>query len=99
MSDVKNSSQKDEKVSKIDSKMLLDDKSSFDFNKAFCGFPRSNASFSHFRNSSLRGSFTDKTKYIPLYQSVMNLQQGKSVASSGSVSPVPKTAFQQFSFH
>lgn len=56
--------------------------------KPFHGFPR--LSYHNFLVSgvSYKGSFTDKTKYIPLVESVRNLQQGKSINGAGSVNLV-----------
>lgn len=61
--------------------------------KAFCGFPRASEGAFPFNSYSDKGSFTDTTKYIPLYQSVLNFQQGKAVSGSSSVNLVTDADF------
>lgn len=68
--------------------LKVDDKSLNDVCKPFHGFPRSLYGGSLIGSVSKKGSFTDKTKYIPLVESVRNLQQGKSINGAGSVNLV-----------
>lgn len=67
--------------------------SCFDKSKPFCGFPRASSGAFSIHGKSSKGSYTDTSKYIPLYQSVLNLQQGKSVGQSSSVNLVTSDSY------
>lgn len=76
-----------------DSFKEVDDKSLPVNSYAYCGFPRASEGVFPFNSYSDKGSFTDTSKYIPLYQSVLNLQQGKAVSGSSSVNLVSDADF------
>lgn len=81
MSDIK-------KSSTIDSKQNFDDFIPPNIDKPFQAFPRSSNGFFPMYGKTKKGSFTDTSKYIPLYVSIMNMQQGKSVSGASSVNLV-----------
>lgn len=71
----------------------VDDKTLSINSEAYCGFPRASEGAFPFNSYSDKGSFTDTSKYIPLYQSVLNLQQGKAISGSSSVNLVTDSDF------